>query len=184
MDIVRPHASEQAALWNGAAGRTWVEAQPLLDQVLQPFEDLLVDAISAETSHRLLEVGCGTGSVTLALARKLGQKGHCTGIDISEPMLTAARVRAERERHRPAFVLADAQTFAFEPASFDAIVSRFGVMFFDDPVQAFANLKRAAEPGAQLQFVAWRSAAENPFMTTAERVAVPLLPTLPARRED
>src|SRR5947208_274151 len=82
--------------------------------------------------------------------------------------LAPARTRAEPEPYPPTFVLADAQTFAFEPASFDSIVSRFGVMFFDDPVQAFANLKRAAEESARLQFVAWRSAAENPFMTTAE----------------
>lgn len=184
MDVARPHVGEQTALWNGAAGRAWVDAQPLLDQVLRPFEDLLVNSISAESSARMLDVGCGTGSVTLAIARKLGQNGRATGIDISEPMLTLARARAERERHPPAFVLGNAESFAFEPASFDAIVSRFGVMFFDEPVQAFANLKRAAEQGARLQFVAWRSAADNPFMTTAERVAAPLLPSLPARRED
>jgi ubiquinone/menaquinone biosynthesis C-methylase UbiE len=172
----------QTALWNGVAGRTWVESQELLDQVLKPFEDLLVNAISPETSSRVLDVGCGTGSTTLALARRLGQKGRCTGIDISEPMLIAARARAERERTAPAFILADAETHAFERASFDTIVSRFGVMFFDDSVQAFANLWRAAEDGAQLRFVAWRSPAENPFMTSAERVAAPLLPNLPARR--
>ncbi|MBA5760646.1 SAM-dependent methyltransferase, partial [Escherichia coli] len=68
------------------------------------------------------------------------------------------------------------QTHAFEPASVDLIVSRLGVMFFDDPVRAFANLRHAARPDARMQFVAWRGPAENPFMTTAERVAAPLLP--------
>ena len=68
------------------------------------------------------------------------------------------------------------------PASFDALVSRFGVMFFEDPAAAFTNLRRAARPGARLALIVWRSAAENPFMTTAERAAAPFLPDLPARR--
>jgi ubiquinone/menaquinone biosynthesis C-methylase UbiE len=176
--------SEQTALWNGTAGQTWVELQELIGQVLQPFEDLLVEATSAEPASRVLDVGCGTGSTTLALARRLGPQARCTGIDISEPMLAAARARAERERLPSTFILADAQAYPFEPASFDSIVSRFGVMFFDDPVRAFGNLLRAAAEGARLRFVAWRSAEENPFMTTAERVAAPLLPNLPARQSN
>ncbi len=82
------------------------------------------------------------------------------------------------------FIRANAQTWAFEPASFDMIISRFGVMFFDDAVRAFANLRRAASDGAELRCIAWRSAAENPFMTTAERAATPLLPNLPDRQPD
>ena len=133
---------------------------------------------------RVLDVGCGTGSTTLAVARRLGAKGRCIGIDISEPMIAAARARAEREGTPASFIRADAQTHAFEPASFDMIISRFGVMFFDDSVRAFANLRRAAKQTPSLRFIAWRSAAENPFMTTAERAAAPLLPNLPARRPD
>ena len=182
MNTAQPTPGEQSALWNGAAGQTWVQSQELIGQVLQPFEDLLVAALAPETSARVLDVGCGTGSTTLAVARRLGREGLCTGVDISEPMIVAARARAERARLPVTVILADAQTHAFEPASFDTIVSRFGVMFFDDPVRAFANLRRAAAEGARLLFVAWRSAAENAFMTTAERVATPLLPNLPARR--
>jgi SAM-dependent methyltransferase len=143
-----------------------------------------VDAASPGTSARVLDVGCGSGSTTLAVARRLRRKGRCTGVDISEPMLTLARARAEREQTPATFVLADAQTHPFEAASFDAIISRFGVMFFQDSVQAFANLRRAAKDEARLCFIAWRSSAENPFMTTAERAAAPLLPDLPARRSD
>jgi SAM-dependent methyltransferase len=111
-------------------------------------------------------------------------EGRCLGIDISEPMIEAARARAEREGTPATFVCGNAENHAFEPASFDTIVSRFGVMFFDDSVRAFANLRRAARDGAELHFVAWRSAEENPFMTTAERAAAPLLPNLPVRRSD
>ena len=184
MENSEPKAGEQSLLWNGVAGRAWVDSQDSLDRMLQPFEALLVDAIAAKAPERLLDVGCGTGGTTVAFARRLGDKSSCTGLDISEPMLASAKARAARERVAATFVLADAQTYGFEPESFDAIVSRFGVMFFDDPVRAFTNLRRAAANGAELRFVAWRSPAENAFMTTAERAAGPLLPNLPPRRPD
>jgi ubiquinone/menaquinone biosynthesis C-methylase UbiE len=174
--------NDQAALWNGPSGRAWVEEQELLDQVLRPFEDLLVEAVSAAQGSRVLDVGCGTGTITLAIARRLGEKGRATGVDISEPMVAAAQARAEREGTAASFICSDAQVHAFVPASFDRVVSRFGVMFFDDAVRAFANLRRATRDGGELRFIAWRSVAENPFMTTAERAAAPLLPNLPPRR--
>jgi len=184
MGVAHQVDDEQTTLWNGPAGRAWVETQELLDRVLKPFEDLLVDAALTGSASQVLDVGCGTGSTTVAVARVLGAKGRCIGIDISDPMVAAARARAEREGAPASFILANAQTHAFEPASFDVIISRFGVMFFDDFVSAFTNLRRAAREGAELRFFAWRSAAENPFMTTAERTAAPLLPNLPARRMD
>jgi ubiquinone/menaquinone biosynthesis C-methylase UbiE len=176
--------SEQAALWNGLAGRVWVEEQALLDQILEPFQELLVAEVRAASARRVLDVGCGAGATTLAIARLLGAEGRCTGIDISAPLIDAARLRAEREGRPATFIRADAQEHAFEPKSFDTILSRFGVMFFDDPIRAFANLRRAGESGGELRFVAWRSAAENPFMTTAERAAAPLLPNLRPRLAD
>ena len=184
MDTAPPTDNEQATLWNGLAGRAWVEMQDLLDRLFKPFEDLLVEAVSLGPRGRALDVGCGTGSTTLAVARLLGAKGRCTGIDISGAMLAAARSRAERESPAASFICANAQAHAFEPASFDMIISRFGVMFFDDSIRAFANLRRAATDNAELRFVAWRSAAENPFMTTAEHAAAPLLPNLPARQPE
>jgi SAM-dependent methyltransferase len=183
MDAIH-ETSEQENLWNGTAGHAWVEAQETLDEMLQPFADVLVEAVSATPGGAVLDVGCGTGGTALAVARRLGEKGHCVGIDISAPMIDAARARAEREGAPASFIRADAQTYAFEPASFDAIISRFGVMFFDDFAAAFTNLRRAAKPGAPLHFVAWRSPAENAFMTTAERAAAPFLPNIPPRRPD
>ena len=172
---------EQARLWNGPAGNAWVDAQQTLDQLFSTLEKLLVETACAAPAGRVLDVGCGTGGTTLAIARAPGAGAECTGIDISEPMIAAARSRAAREGLPTHFICANAQTHAFEPASFDGIVSRLGVMFFDDPVRAFANLRRAAKDGAGLSFIAWQSAAENPFMTTAERAAAPLLPNLPPR---
>ncbi|SOE99993.1 Ubiquinone/menaquinone biosynthesis C-methylase UbiE [Burkholderia sp. OK233] len=182
MDTMHQTDNEQAALWNGSAGRAWVTEQEVLDQMFKPFENLLVDSMSAGSGQRVLDVGCGTGSTTLAAARRVGANGHCIGADISAPMIAAAQARAEREGSTASFICADAQTYTFAPASFDRIMSRFGVMFFADPVTAFANLRRAASDGAELRCIVWRNAADNPFMTTAEHAAAPLLPNLPARR--
>jgi SAM-dependent methyltransferase len=175
---------DQIALWNGSAGRGWVEAQASLDRLFRPFEELLVGAVAARKAMRVLDIGCGTGSTTLAIARQLGAKGTAVGLDISEPMIALAKQRAELESAPPRFICADAQTHAFEPNGFDMIASRFGVMFFDDPVRAFANLRGAATSGAELKAIAWRAAAENPFMTAAERAAAPFLPEIPARQAD
>jgi SAM-dependent methyltransferase len=184
MGVTQQTADDQATLWNGPAGRAWVETQELMDQALKPFEDLLVDAVRAARPSRVLDVGCGTGSTTLAVARSLGADGRAVGVDISEPMLVLARARAERARAPASFICADAQTHAFDPASFDMFASRFGVMFFSDSVQAFANLRRAARVAAELRLIVWRSAEDNPFMTTAERAAAPLLPPTPPRGPD
>jgi SAM-dependent methyltransferase len=176
-----PVENEQARLWNGPSGQAWIDLQDTLDRALQPIEDLLVNAVAAQGAQQVLDVGCGTGATTLAIARQLATRGRCVGIDISDPMIAVARSRAEREGSRAQFVCADAQTHTFEPATFDSLVSRFGVMFFDAPVQAFSNLRHAAKADAAMHFFAWRSAAENPFMTTAERAAASLLPALAQR---
>jgi ubiquinone/menaquinone biosynthesis C-methylase UbiE len=157
-----PQASdEQARRWNGPAGNAWVQAQGLLDRVFKPLEDLLVEAVRSVSGRQVLDIGCGTGATTLAVSRLLGANGQCTGIDISDPVIVAARKRAELEGTPAHFILADAQAHAFEPASFDTIISRFGVMFFADFVQAFSNLRRAAKEGAEVRLIAWRSAGSS-----------------------
>jgi SAM-dependent methyltransferase len=175
---------EQATLWNGSAGRAWIEVQPLLDQILKPFEDLLVQAVATQSGHRVLDIGCGTGATTLAIARQLGVNGEVIGVDISEPMIGVARARGAHEGSTASFICADAQSHPFGPAGFDRIISRFGIMFFENSVSAFANLRRAAKIDAELCLLAWRSSTENPFMTTAERAAAPLLPHIPPREPD
>lgn len=177
--------SQQAKLWNGAAGNAWVEAQQVTDLMFQPFEDLLVQAVSAAGSvSTVLDIGCGAGSTTLAVAQLLGEQGRCLGVDISEPLITAARARTVQRTGAASFLVANAEFHHFEPAGFDMILSRFGVMFFEDPVRAFRNLRHAAKQDGELCCLTWRSPSENPFMLTAERAAAPLLPNLPARQPD
>jgi SAM-dependent methyltransferase len=168
----------QAAFWNSDAGNAWVENQAMLDHMFQPFEALLADAV--RPGDQVLDVGCGTGATTLATARRVGPAGHSRGIDISAPMLATARIRAAQAGLPASFVCADAQDHPFEAAAFDAVVSRFGVMFFADPAAAFANLRRAARPDGRLHLYVWRGADENTFMTAAERAAAPLV-ALPPR---
>src|SRR5688572_26808327 len=144
---------EQTRLWNGPAGAAWVAAQESLDRMFAPFQALLVAEIRAVGARRVLDVGCGTGSTTLAAARETGLGGTCTGVDVSEPMIALARARAAREHSRASFIVADAQTHAFEPAAFDLLISRFGVMFFEDPTRAFANLRRATRAGGQMRCI-------------------------------
>lgn len=171
---------DQNALWKGSGGQTWVAQQALLDGLFQP----MADALCAElprTVTQLLDIGCGTGASLLAAAA--ARPGiHCTGLDISAPMLSLARQRADTAGVTADFIVADAQRHDFPPARFDWLQSRMGVMFFDDTAAAFANLHRAARPGAGLRCIAWRGADENPFMTTAERAvgsALALPPRVP-----
>jgi len=175
---------EQAALWNGSSGEAWVTEQALLDATFVNFEKLLVDAVATTGATRVLDVGCGSGATTLAIARHLGSKGAAVGIDISAPLVELARRRAARAGVTASFLIADAQTHEFDPVRYDLAVSRFGVMFFDDPVAAFTNLRGAMNPGGRLRAITFRAASENPFMTTAERAAAPLLPGIPPRRPD
>lgn len=172
---------DQEEMWNGVGGKAWVRAQTLLDTAFQPFADILVKAVTAAGATAVLDIGCGTGATTLAMAEALGPDADCLGLDISETMITHARKRAAETGSTAEFIVADAQTYPFEAGRFDMITSRFGVMFFEDPVAAFRNLNRAAQPGTNLIMFSWRGPEENPFMTAAETAARPLLPGLPER---
>jgi SAM-dependent methyltransferase len=167
-----------AELWNGRGGAAWVETQDVMDQVLRPMGDALVDAVAALVPDRVLDIGCGSGQTTVAIARRLID-ADVTGIDISEPMVAAARARAARDGVDARFVRADVQQHDFTAASTDVVMSRFGVMFFDDPVLAFSNLRVAASGGGSLRAVVWRSIDENPFMSAAPRAADPIVPMAP-----
>ncbi|MBM7784245.1 class I SAM-dependent methyltransferase [Tenggerimyces flavus] len=144
--------TEQAEAWNGYEGEHWAAHYDRYDLVNGGYNARLLDAAGIGTADRVLDLGCGNGQLTRDAARR-ASTGRATGIDLSEPMLTRARERAEEEGVANVdFVQADAQVHAFEDASFDAALSRFGVMFFADPVAAFANVRRALRSGGQLAF--------------------------------
>lgn len=171
---------DQSQIWNGPAGHAWVEAQSVLDEMFVEIAHFLTAQAQALGAHDVLDVGCGAGATTLQIAEATG---NCLGVDVSAPLITLARERAEASGALAAFIQDDAQTHAFDRARFDLVVSRFGVMFFQDPVRAFSNLLQATRPGGALRFVVWRSATENTFLTAAERAVEHMLPDL-ARRMD
>jgi SAM-dependent methyltransferase len=170
--------SDQIAFWNGPAGQHWTDRQQAQDAMLAPVSDILIDRARAAAGERIVDVGCGCGATAIALAQQVGPTGHVLGIDISAPMLGRARQIA------PAglpveFVLADATTYPFDAASFDLLVSRFGVMFFAEPVLSFANLRKALRPSGRLAFACWREPRENPWMMTPLQAVYQHVPKLP-----
>jgi len=153
--------AEQISFWNGTAGERWVAAQEAMDRTISPLGEAAMEAAAIAPGHRVLDIGCGCGDTTLALTRRVGPRGAVTGMDVSAPMLARARERAIAEGLPAEFVLGDASRAPLPEA--DRVYSRFGVMFFDDPVGAFTHLHRALLPDGRLAFVAWRSLAENPW---------------------
>ncbi|GAW42280.1 Demethylmenaquinone methyltransferase [Brevundimonas sp. SH203] len=150
--------------WNGDNGRRWVENQDRLDRMLAAYGEALARVAAPAVGDHVLDVGCGAGATTFDMAARVGSSGRVVGLDISAPLIgRALDLAAERTAKTDGaveFRLADAALAEFAP-DFDRIVSRFGVMFFDDPVAAFANLRRALKPDGRLVFVCWRGAAEN-----------------------
>lgn len=168
------------AIWNGPAGDAWVELAPLLDRIYAPFERLLVNKIPGG-AMRVLDIGCGSGATTLSAAAAHPMT-LCVGVDVSAPLINLARSRAQEAGLPVDFIVADAQTHCFR-GRFDAIISRFGTLFFSDPIAAFVNLRIAAAPGAQLVFFAWRSVEQNSFQTIAESAAKKAGISMPSRRD-
>jgi SAM-dependent methyltransferase len=177
-DAAGPNAA-QIAYWNESAGPSWVAMQDALDHELEELGLAAMAALAPREGERLADIGCGCGATTLELARRVGPSGAVLGVDISAPMLAVARERAKAAGLAQArFVEADAQTHAFEPV--DGGFSRFGVMFFADPVAAFANIRRGLRPSGRVAFVCWRPLMENPWMTVPMAAVLPLLPSPPA----
>jgi SAM-dependent methyltransferase len=163
--------SEQHEYWNGPGGQRWVAHQEALDRTVRPFGQAALARLALRPGEHVLDVGCGTGETLLAIAEQVGKKGSVTGIDLSAPMLSLARARA------PFATLlegdASAQPFA---RKFDALYSRFGVMFFADPIGAFTHLGSALLAGGRLAFACWGSLADNPWYTLPMAAARAVLP--------
>ena len=151
--------------------------QDRLDGQIQPLGQAVIEALELKAGERVVDIGCGCGQTTVALAERVGAAGSVTGVDISQPMLAAARRRIAAHGLAQASVIeADAQTYRFEPETYDAVFSRFGVMFFDDPTAAFANILKGLKRGGRLGFLCWRAAIESDWMTVPIAAAQPLFP--------
>lgn len=175
-------ANDQCEYWNNEGGARWTKFAARTTTLFIPLTDALLKSAAPQPGERVLDIGCGTARTTVELA-KLVQPGRVTGLDISRVILDAARDNVSRSgAGNVELILADAATHAFvEP--FDLVFSQFGVMFFDDPVAAFANLRRALKPNGRIAFACWRTLEENPWFSVplaeAKRFAPPPQPTPP-----
>lgn len=149
--------------WNGPSGERWVANQARLDHMLAAFGDAAIAAAAPRPGEQVLDVGCGAGTTSFALAACVGEQGRVLGVDISEPLIARARACVP-PRAPVAFEIADAGSAAVSERAFDLLFSRFGMMFFDDPAAAFAHMRGALKPGGRLAFVCWRTAAENDWV--------------------
>lgn len=162
--------ADQAAFWGGDAGQKWVTQQALLDAQMRPVLDGVIARAGLTEGQHVLDVGCGTGQSALVAAKIVGKTGHVLGVDISPPMLDLAVARA-KSFPQAAFVRADAATYDFPAAQFDRVISRFGMMFFADPVAAFMNIAKAIKPGGEMIFATWGQIDRNPWFTLPARIA-------------
>jgi SAM-dependent methyltransferase len=174
---------EQAAAWDGPSGDAWVAREEFQNAALAAHTEAMLAAADVQPTDHVLDVGCGTGDTTRQAAR-LATDGDALGVDLSTGMLARGRERAAEERlTNVTFEQADAQVEPFADARFDVVISRFGVMFFSDPVAAFANLARATRPGGRLALVVWQPFAGNEWVE-APRAALAVGRDLPPIPED
>lgn len=166
--------SGQFEFWNSANGEKWVANQVALDRQLSSLTDRLFHHTAIRLGERIIDIGCGTGATALRASAATGPDGAVLGIDLSKPMLDLARTRAKAQGGGANLTLefADAQIHAFEAGAFDLLQSRFGVMFFENPTAAFANLLTALRPGGRLCFVCWGALADNPWFAIPRAAAI------------
>ncbi|MBR0829449.1 methyltransferase domain-containing protein [Bradyrhizobium manausense] len=170
--------ADQIAYWNGPGGQKWADRQAAQEILLGPIADLLIARAKPQAGERVMDIGCGSGATTIAFAKAVAPNGFALGLDVSGPMLAQARAIAPKGLPLD-FVLADATVYPFDPASYDLLVSRFGVMFFADPVASFTNLRRALKPSGRLAFICWREPRENPWMMAPLMAVYKHVPKMP-----
>jgi SAM-dependent methyltransferase len=175
---VQDRHDEQVAYWNGAGGTRWVAQQERTDLVMAELARRAVAHAAIRPGETVLDIGCGCGATLPALREAVGLDGRVVGLDVSAPMLGRAQARL-RGVDRIEFLLADAAGHAFQPASIDLLFSRFGVMFFGDPIAAFGNLRRALKPDGRIVFACWQAPSRNPWALVPLNAAYLHLPRLP-----
>lgn len=162
---------EQAELWNGRMGQSWVKVESYIDRMLAPISDYAIDSMAAARGERIVDIGCGCGTTSLALA---AAGAAVWGVDISSTMIAQAK-RKETGSADVHFSVGDAARQDYTP-DHDGVFSRFGCMFFDDPVAAFTNIRSALQPGGRARFVVWQSPADNPWIALPGAAVQPFQP--------
>lgn len=175
---------EEIEFWNGPQGQNWVKQNRLTDLMYDPFGARALDRAALKPGERVIDIGCGCGKTTCALAERVAPGGHVTALDVSAPMLEVARDRATAGSGSVDFVNADAASYPFPPESYDVLYSQFGLMFFRNPGEAFANLFRALRPDGRVSFVCWREPRHNPWLMIPFEAVRPFIPDMPVPSPD
>lgn len=172
--------AEQIKHWNEVAGPHWVALHDQINSQIRPLGEIAITRAGIKPGERVLDIGCGGGETSIAIARIVGPTGSVLGVDVSGPMLEHAReaVRAE-SLDNVRFEQADAQIAPLPDRAKDLLFSRFGVMFFSDPEAAFINLRGALRPGGRMSFVCWRAVTENPWMMIPAMAVMQHIPFAP-----
>jgi len=161
---------KQRQFWSGAGGDVWVNKQREMDIMLNPLGDRVIERLDLKSDSKIIDIGCGCGATTLEIAKKIIQ-GEILGVDISEPMLDKATETAkEMSLSNIAFEVKDVQMDVMPQNYFDIAFSRFGVMFFEDPFEAFKNIHSSLKEDGLLSFVCWQNASLNPWQSLSIQV--------------
>jgi SAM-dependent methyltransferase len=171
--------SEQAEFWAGVAA-SWIEIEDQLEDIVGLPGRLAMDRLDVQPGQVVVDLGCGTGRTTLELASRVAPGGRALGVDIAAEMLGRARQHAaEATVGNIEFRQADVQAEDLGAGQFEAAYSRFGVMFYSDPVAAFTGVHRALRAGGSLSFVCWQPISANDWMLVPGLAAVPVTGTMP-----
>ncbi len=175
-DVVNNYGQnqEQGANWNSKTGQAWVNNDLKMDLHLEVITTLLFKEFETLGNKHVLDVGCGSGTTSKLLSDQVGSTGSVEGVDISKPLLELAQAKyGTIENIR--FTNADAQSFEFKKSFYDQIVSRFGVMFFENPIAAFTNMHQSLKPNGKLNFVCWSALEENEFFILPLKIVLKYL---------
>ena len=175
-DVVNNYGQnqEQGANWNSKTGQAWVNNDLKMDLHLEVITTLLFKEFETLGNKHVLDVGCGSGTTSKLLSDQVGSTGSVEGVDISMPLLELAQAKyGTIENIR--FTNADAQSFEFKKSFYDQIVSRFGVMFFENPIAAFTNMRQSLKPNGKLNFVCWSALEENEFFILPLKIVLKYL---------
>ena len=163
---------EQKEFWNEKKGKIWVSLESNIDKMLGPLGHHAIKILNPKSGEKILDIGCGTGSTSQSLSKLVGENGLITGIDISEPILRFAKNQLDNRNIKNIdFIQEDAQTFNLSNFNYDAIFSRFGIMFFEDPFFAFKNIKKSLNSKGRITFICWSTREENDWITLSSKVA-------------
>lgn len=165
----------EAEYWNNEGGERWVRYIDRLETLAGAFSPRLFQGLEIRAGEKVLDIGCGGGPTSAAYAEATGPSGEVLGLDISQTILKVARERFANVANLK-FITADAGSHSFDKNNFDVVTSRFGVMFFPDPISAFTNIRKALKPSARLGFMCWRGIKENPWMAAPAAAAFTILP--------